>query len=84
MQAFELGEKVRAGNVDHVIAFFQHDACNGKGGVGLAEARVAKEHQALAVVVKIFCVAAQIGQQVGHVWTDGTAHLIVGAAGVVA
>ena len=44
VQPFQFGEKVRAGNIDHIVALFQHDARNGKGRMGLAKARIAKQH----------------------------------------
>jgi DNA-binding FadR family transcriptional regulator len=83
VQPFQLGEKVRAGNIDHIVALFQHDARNGKGRMGLAKARIAKQHQALAVVVKLFRVAAQVCQHIGHVRADGTAHLFISTVRVI-
>ena len=61
----------------------QHDARNGKGGVGLAQPRVAEKHQALAVVVEFLSVAAQILQQAAHVGADRLAQLLVHGVGVV-
>ena len=48
MQRFQLAEKVRAGDIDHIIVLPQHLPGNGKGGMGLAQPCVTHQQQAFA------------------------------------
>ena len=84
VQRFQPPEEIGAGNIDDVVILLQHDARNGQGRVGLAQPGVAEEHQALAVVVELLGVAAQLGQQAAHVAAHRLAQLVVLSVGVVA
>ena len=83
MQGLDPAEEVGAGNVDDVVALFQGGPRHRQGGVGLAQAGVAGEHQVLAVQVEGGGVVLQVGQQLGHVLADAAAGLGVPGVGVI-
>ena len=83
VQRFHPAEKVGAGNVDDVEALVEGGARHRQGGVGLAQAGVAGEHQVFAVEVERGGVVLQVGQQLGHVLADGAPGLGVAGVGVV-
>ena len=72
-----------AGDVDDVVALVKGGPRHRQGGVGLAQAGVAGQHQVFAVEVELVGVIPQVGQQVGHVLADGAAGLGVAGVGVV-
>src|SRR5699024_2299499 len=77
VQRLHPAEKVGAGDVDDVVALVEGGPRHRQGGVGLAQAGVAGQHQVFAVQVELVGVIPQVGQQVGHVLADGAAGLRV-------
>ena len=84
MQRLQLAEKVRAGDIDHIIVLPQHLPGNGKGGMGLAKPCVAHQQQAFAGGGGKVCrVIPQVGQNSGHVAAHALAQCLVHRVGVV-
>ena len=84
MQRLQLAEKVRAGDIDHIIVLPQHLPGNGKGGMGLAQPCVAHQQQAFAGGRgEVRSVIPQVGQNLGHIAAHALAQRFVHRVGVV-